>query len=262
MLRPILALLVLVFGCSSPEGVRRDFEQADGAGEHAEAEAVLRAGLEKHPDDPALLVVAGSFYLRSLPPESYKPRLALHYAMRAAQETQANDPDALALLKRAQLAAGGLGTTDLASKVLRRGLDAVGEYDAQPKGFRPFDADLLDGTGAQVKEQLARWKARDEAGPVCPGGMASVAAGTWDLKESTDVAGFCVDERAEGGLVVATDPTVRDLHCANRDLRACSDEELAVACGPLKAVLPDHPGCADPRIVRCCAGLAGGQTMP
>jgi hypothetical protein len=51
------------------------------------------------------------------------------------------------------------------------------------------------------------------------------------------------------------------VHCGARELRACSDVELSVACGPLRAVLPEHPGCSDQRFVRCCADLAGAPPI-
>lgn len=252
----------LLCGCSNPAGLRADFERASDAGDHLGAEEILRGALEKHPDDVDLLLSAGAFYLRAAPREHYKPRLALHYAMRATRATRAGDPRATSLLKRAHLAAGGLAAgNDEAAGLLRRALDLVGEYDAEPIGFRPFDPDLLGGSGAEVKEQLRRWKVRDAGGSPCPPGLARVPEGTWELDRLVTVPAFCVEERPATTPALRLEPEGWALHCGRRELRACSPDELAVACGPLKAVLPDHAACTDVRFVRCCTDLAGDPAI-
>lgn len=259
---PALAL-VLLLGCGSADSVRADFGEADDAAEFAQAEEILRAGLEKHPDDVELLLTAGGFYLRGDPADFYKPRLALHYAMRATRATQASDRRATDLLKRAQLAAGGIAAgDDRAGAILERGLERLGKPEAEPIGFRPFDPDLLAGGHAEVQEQLRRWKARDEAGPLCPGGMAAVPAGVWDLDERTEVPAFCVEERPSTTPALRLAVEQHDGWCADRGLRACSPPESAVACGPLGSVLPDHAACTDPVFVRCCADVAGDPAIP
>ena len=258
-----MALLAsLVLGCSSAAAVRADFAQAEDAGDHSGAEQILRSGLEKHPDDLDLLLAASGFYLRAEPREHYKPRLALHYAMRATRVTRANDPRATALLKRATFATGGIAAgDDEAAALLRRALDRVGEFDAQPVGLRPFDPDLLGGTGAEVREQLRRWKARDAGGSPCPEKLALVPEGTWDLGRSATVPGFCIEERPATTPALRLEPGAWPVHCGRWGLRACTEDELAVACGPLRAVLPQHAGCTDSRFVRCCADLAGDSTI-
>ncbi len=259
MRTPLLVLLLLV-ACSSPEDAQRDFTRALDAGDDATAERTLREGLEKHPDEVNLLIAAGHFYLRADPAEHYKPRLALHYAMRATKATRASDPRATDLLKRAQLAAGGIvANTDLGREVLQRGLEAVGEEQTEPVGFRPFDPDLLGGTGAEIREQLRRWKKQDSGKPLCPRNMAAIPEGKWELPELTTVGAFCVEDRLDGGLRLLEAGDVEPW-CAEKERRVCTPDELSVACGPLAQVLRDHPQCADARVARCCADLAAEES--
>ena len=138
----------------------------------------------------------------------------------------------------------------------------MGEYDAQPVGFRPFDPDLLGGSGPEVREQLRRWKARDAAGSPCPPGLAQVPEGTWELPETAAVPAFCIEERPPSTPAARMEREAQGGACQLRGLRACSDLELAVACGPLVAVLPEHAACADPQFVRCCGDLAGATPIP
>jgi len=236
-LAPLLIALVVLAGCTSADDYRQQADQALAVGDVEQAQDTLQKALESHPDDLELLLTAGELYLRAEPQEHYKPRLALHYAMRADRAADHQDQRAARLLARAYRAAGG---TQLGDAIVQRGLEQVGHHDAlAPKRLSAADPDLLEPTAANLREQARRDAARKTGETPCPDGHTHVPGGTYPANGiDLTVSAYCVAAASVAG-------------CPGG--RACTDPETRVACTALGAVLGDAPACADPGAVRCCA---------
>ena len=89
-----------------------------GFGNDDASQTAFRQGLERHPEDPDLLLFAASFYLREGVEDHYKPRLALHYANRASRVS--DRPEVSAALVRSLRA---MGQHDDAEAELREALN-------------------------------------------------------------------------------------------------------------------------------------------
>jgi len=214
------------------------------AGAEASAEETLRKALERHPDDTELLLAAADFYLRADAPDFWKPRLSLHYAMRADQTAGLSDPRATAAMVRAHRAAGGFEQTE---ELVREGLAAVQHPDAEePHLVQPVDPDLIEPTLENILEQRRRDEAR-RRGVVCAEGLVAVPAGLYPTSGGDfEVDEFCVEEVGR----------VEFARCATLELRECRLAEAAVVSGPMAGLLR---GGADAH--RCCAvPLVSGAT--
>ncbi len=100
-------VLLWAFGCGkSPAAALDEARTATAAQDDAACQTAFRQGLEHHPDDVELLILAAEFYLRSDADDHYKPRLAIHYAQRADRAAGGNRADAAAVLVRALRAMG------------------------------------------------------------------------------------------------------------------------------------------------------------
>lgn len=239
----LLSLLLTLLGaaCTSAAEWRERAEAAVTEGRFDEAQDLLRQGLEDHPDDVRLLVAAGELHLRPLPEDLYKPRLALHYAMRADRAADNNDPAAASLLMRAWRANGGSAQAD---RVIEEGLASIGHPDARaPKRLGAVDPDLLTPTPGNLREQARRDRARELDEDPCGDDMGYVASAAWPLSDgrTASLPAFCAERSAPPGT------------CSARGLRACTPDERDIACGPMAAVLGPHPSCAAPTVERCCA---------
>ncbi len=107
--------LVAVAGCGpSPAEALHEADVALAAGDDEAAQAAFRQGLERHPEDVALLLMAATFYLREHADEHDKPRLALHYARRADRADDQQRPDVDAAVVRALRAMGQREEADTA----------------------------------------------------------------------------------------------------------------------------------------------------
>lgn len=241
MLACLLAVATVVGGCRTGESYREEVLEELQMGDLDGAEAVLREGLERHPGDVALLVTAGEFYLTTFPEERYKPRLALHYAMRADRAADNNDEAAAALLVRAWRANGG---SPMGDRLVEDGLAQLGHDDVRaPKRLGAADPDLLDPSAANLREQARRDRQRATGEDPCGAGLGYVAAATWEIEGGREVVvgPLCAERGAPAGT------------CSARGLRACTPDEVAVLCGPMKGVLGHHPACIDATVGRCCA---------
>ena len=244
-------LAVVTPSCADPASALADANESRLAGEFAREREILRAALESSPDDVPLLMAAARYYLRAEPEGRYKPRLALHYAMRASRQPHSSDPAVSALLFTAYRAAGG---SDEGRELVQRGLEAVGHPDAaNPVSLQAVDPDLVEPTLRNLIEQRRRWSEGPQ--PACPPGTGHIAAGRYPVGPSgeREVAGFCIDVLAAGELATQMD-TLADLEsaCGLRDRRVCSSDELLVGCTAMRAVLGQHPACTKDRILRCC----------
>ncbi len=240
-----LALLLLLPGCTKPEAYRTDAESAVAVGDLDRAEELIREGLERHPEDVDLLVAAGELYLRPVPEDRYKPRLALHYAMRADRAADNTNQVAAALLVRAWRANGG---SEMGDQLVAEGLHQVGHRDQlAPVRLDAADPDLLEPTAENLREQKRR-EAMREKNP-CGAGLAFVAGAAWPLPDggSADLQAFCAERDVRPGT------------CTARALRACTPDEVAVLCGPMVAVVGRHASCADVTVGRCCAAPLVGD---
>jgi hypothetical protein len=237
----VLALLLACVGCADPGAALSGHEAALEDGDLDLAEQRLRDGLERHPSDVPLLFAAAAFYLRAEPTETYKPRLALHYALRADQAARGADIDTVRLLARAHRAAGGLTALPAGEALLAAGLELVGHPDADaPKRLKPFDSDLLDPTLENLLEQKLRWELGRKQ-PTCTEQLLLVPEGKYPLGEplgaTVSLAAFCVERM----------PSL-DLGCAGPGLRQCSGQEERVVRTTLSEML-----WGDRRGHRCCA---------
>lgn len=232
--------MLFVVGCKSADDHRAAAADALQQGDFEAAEDALRTGLERHPDDVALLVAAGEFYLTTFPEERYKPRLALHYAMRADRAADNNDEAAAALLVRAWRANGG---SPMGDQLVAEGLSQLGHADMRaPTRLGAADPDLLAPSPENLREQARRDRMRASGEEPCGAGLAYVAAATWPVDDGEVVVGpLCAERGSPPGT------------CSARGLRACTPDEVAVLCGPMKAVLGQHPACVDATVGRCCA---------
>jgi tetratricopeptide (TPR) repeat protein len=236
-------------GCSSPADVRADLADHLAMGRFEAAEATLRKGLEAHPDDVDLLVAAAEFYLQPLPEERFKPRLALHYAMRADRVADNGDARAAALLVQAWRANGG---SPLGDQLVADGLHQLGHRDQRnPVRLDAADPDLLEPTAQNLREQARRDRARASGEDPCGAGLAFVASAAWPLADGREAAlpAFCAERRATPGT------------CSAKGLRPCTAEQRDVLCGPMVAVVGNHPSCVEPTVERCC-GLPPAETNP
>lgn len=236
-----LALLLGCLGCADSAASLSRHEVALAQEDFDGAEQSLRDGLERHPRDVPLLCAAASFYLRAQPEATYKPRLALHYALRADQAAKGTDGEAVRLLARAHRAAGGLTALPQGEALLAAGLEQVGHPDAgSPKRLKPFDSDLLDPTLENLLEQKLRWELGKKQ-PTCPEQQLLVPEGNYPLEDpsgaTVSLAAFCVERM----------PSL-DLGCAGTGLRQCTGQEEGVVRTTLRAMLwGDRQG------HRCCA---------
>ncbi len=254
----LAALVLLAAACRSAEHDRADVARAVEGGDEAAAEVVLRRALDRHPKDVALLVQAAEFYLRPSPDEFYRPRLALHYAMRADKAANYGSDDVGRTLMRAYRAAGGVQGTELGERLIQDGLAAVNHPDrGSPKRLQPADRDLLDPTLANVLEQERRNRRRAEGATPCGPGLVHVPEGTYPpARGGPDliVEAFCVERPPATGVgQIAIEVERRATICGALGRRLCHDAETAVACGPLRTVVGRHNACEDDRVVRCCA---------
>lgn len=252
----LVAALLVVTSCAKPEDRIDEAAQLTRQGEFTAAESVLRGALERHPDHVGLLVAMAEFYLQPIPKEHYKPRLALHYAMRADRAAGFRDPAAASVLLQAYRATGGSAQ---GWELIQAGLELVGHPDAlNPKRLQPADPDLLEPTVQNVLEQRRREKLRAQGSPLleCPEGSALVDQGRYPSPHAGGeiaVDAVCIELPPEDGVVerVQTSQDMREA-CFARNMRRCTPDEHAVACGPLASVLGAHPACGDALVVRCC----------
>lgn len=235
---PLLALLLLA-GCSDPAKELARVVDVRDAGDDAATETALREALERHPKDLELLLVATDFYLRPDAPDFYRPRLSLHYAMRADEAAGYQDPRAGRAMVMAHRGAGGFDEGD---QLVRDGLASVGHPDASdPVRLEPVDPDLLEPTLPNLVEQRRR-QTDGRPTPTCGEGLLLVPAG--DYGEGLVVDAFCVEEHGR--------PVLAD--CGALELRDCAPAEDGVAAGPVAPLLSGgseaHRCCADPVIAR------------
>ncbi len=235
---PLLLIFVLVCpgtsGCADPAGQLTAFEASVEAGEPQAAEDTLREALERHPRDVELLVAGAEFYLRPEPEEFYRPRLALHYAMRADQAAEGREPRATSAMVRAHRGAGGFAETE---DLVRAGLGSLQHPDADaPVLLEPVDPDLLEPSLPNLLEQRRRRDAGSQQ-PGCPESQLLVPAGRYP--GSHEVAAFCVERRGR--------PV--EVECSSLGLRSCSAAEDGVVVGAIGPLL-DGDGAAH----RCCSG--------
>lgn len=236
----LLTIALTLIACTSAEQWRTRAEEQLRIGEDDAAAETLMKALEAFPDDVELLLITGEMYLRPIPEHTYKPRLALHYALRADKAAVHQDRRATALLTRAYRATGGSAFGD---EIVQRGLQQVGHRDAlAPKRLSAADPDLLEMTSENLREQARREAARKEGSTPCSDGFAHVPGGRYPGPGGAEIelAAFCV---SLGGR--------SDADCAGA--RRCSADERLLACTALAAVLGDDPGCTDPAAPRCCA---------
>lgn len=247
---PGLLLIAFVLGCTSAAEWKERADDAIARGDIEEAQDTLQKALEAHPDDLELLLTAAEMYLRPIPEEHYKPRLALHYALRADRAALHQDKRAVQLLTRSYRAAGGHPIGDT---IVQRGLEQVGHRDAMaPKRLGVVDPDLLEPTAENLREQARRDAARKAGTSPCPVTLVHVPAGAYPVTDGEQaVAAFCVTPagRSEEGCP---------------DARTCTEPERKVACTALGAVLGHDPSCVDAAQPRCCAdpSVAGAQPDP
>jgi len=246
-----LATLVVCVGCADPGDALRRHQGALEAGDLETAQETLRGAIERHPDDVPLLCAAASFYLGSSEDETYKPRLALHYALRADQEARGSNAAAAKLLAKAHRAAGGLTALPEGEALLAAGLEQVGHPDAaSPQRLRPFDSDLLESSLENFVEQSLRWK-RGKKRPSCPSHQLLVPAGLYPRKtvprQDIAVSSFCIERM----------PSV-DAGCSPPDQRPCSADETSVVRDALLEMLSGDRGahrcCGDPTLARVKPG--------
>jgi len=248
----LLAVLLLTVACSTPDTYRQDAETQLALGAFEDAEATLRKGLEGHPENVALLLAAAEFYLRPLPEEHFRPRLALHYAMRADRASDNQSARATELLMQAWRANGG---SPLGDAIVEQGLHQLGHPDQRaPVRLSPADPDLLEPSPENLREQARRDKERSAGQDPCGGRLAFVAGAAWPLSDGTsaDLLAFCAERSATPGT------------CATKALRDCTTEENVVLCGPMRSVVGRHPSCVDPTVGRCCSTprVAGSAQTP
>lgn len=241
-----------LLACSQPESVRADLDAQLAVGNVSAAEETLRKGLEAHPNDVELLVAAAEFYLSPIPEDRYKPRLALHYAMRADRAADNQDKRAAALMMKAWRGNGG---SPMGDELVAQGLHQLGHKDQRdPLRLGVADPDLLDPTAENLREQARRDKARASGEDPCGNGLAFVAGAVWPLPDGrdADLAPFCAERDARAGT------------CSARGLRGCTPDERDVLCGPMRSVVGAHPSCVDPTVARCCAvpRVAGSANSP
>ena len=236
----LLSIALTLLACTSASEWKTRAEQDLGVGDYEAAAETLRRGLEAHPDDVELLLIAGEMYLSPIPEDIYKPRLALHYALRADREAAHQDKRATSLLTRAYRATGG---STFGDQIVQQGLAQVGHKDATaPKRLDAADPDLLELTSANLREQARRDVARAAGDTPCAEGFVHVPAGRYPAPggDEVDLEEFCVSRAG----------TSRQ---GCQGARVCSDDERLLACTSLGAVLGDDPGCADGAVDRCCA---------
>jgi hypothetical protein len=250
---PTLALVTLLVcvGCQDPGAALLRHEEALGAGELEQAEETLSRALERHPDDVPLLCAAASFYLGSPEDGTYKPRLALQYALRADQVARGSHAAAARLLGKAHRAAGGLTSLPQGEALLAAGLEQIGHPEAaSPKRLRPFDSDLLEPTLENFVEQSLRWK-RGKKRPTCAADHLLVPGGLYPRRAAPDqniaVSTFCIERM----------PSV-DVRCSPPEQRPCSVDEAAVVHDALLKMLSGdrsaHRCCGDPMLARVKPG--------
>jgi hypothetical protein len=237
-----IALIALV-GCSSLERDRRSVADALATGEDAATEALLREVLERRPEDIELLLTASDFYVRADAPDYYRPRLSLHYAMRADRAAGFTDARATLAMVRGHRAAGGFEESDA---LVREGLAGVDHPDAQaPVRLEPVDPDLVEVTLPNLIEQRRR-QTDGRPTPVCEEGLLLVPVG--EYPSATIEEPYCVEERDRPAPIP----------CDQLELRACTEPERSVAAGAVAGLLkgePDgHRCCGDPSIVRVKPG--------
>ncbi len=272
LLRTACSLLVGLFaftalsGCSDPGEVLAEVRELAAAGDYEVQREVLRRGLESHPEDVPLLLQAVEFYLREAPEGRYRPRLALHYAMRAARVAGAPRPEVSRLLFKAYRAAG---SSDQELALLREGLQAVHHPDAMaPRQRQRLDPELVELTLANLREQKRRQDRTPDTSPCVPP-MVWIPPGRYpfihqpatsaevEQHNSTEVSvlisGVCIDRLMPGSLAsLLVDRAAVGKNCQAAGKRACSVAEQQVACGAMLGVLGTHPGCLSERALRCC----------
>ena len=243
-LRDLLLLTLLALtACGDPADDLARVHRAQDDGDDPAVEAVLREGLERHPDDLELLLVAAGFYLRAEAEDYYRPRLSLHYAMRADRVANYQDPRATRAMVMAHRGAGGF---DEAQPLIRDGLAGIGHPDSEdPVRLAPVDPDLLVPTLPNLVEQRRR-QTEGRPTPVCADGLLLVPEG--EYLPGLAVQAFCVEEQGRTAPIA----------CVTLGLRDCSEAEVGVVAGPVAALLRGPAAgarcCTDPEIVRILPG--------
>ena len=261
----VLLLVGTTVGCSAdPEKSLQDAAASNEAGDFEGEREILRRALESSPDNVPLLLAAARYYLRSGPDGRYKPRLALHYAMRAARASERPSGDVSKLLFKAYRAAGSL---DEERDLLAAGLHAVGHPDAnEPRLRKPVDPDLLEPTLENLREQKRREEGGQRRQP-CEDGMAYIPAGRYPSElnapsgdDVLEVHEFCIDQLRAGALgsQLESAAAIAEI-CADSAKRRCSQDEMQVACGAMAGVLGVHPACVMNKVLRCCRDTADGS---
>ena len=238
--------LVALGGCSGPEEALERHQSSLAAGDLNRAEEVLAAGLEVHSEHVALLCAAASFYLQEEPRGVYKPRVALHYAMRADMAAGGRDSEAARLLGMAHRAAGGPTALPEGEALLRAGLEQINHPDARnPRQLQPFDPDLLELSLENILEQKARWE-RGRVQPTCSEDQLLVSGGRYPVESTATLPQEPSKEVEVSAFCVLRMPSL-DSSCGGVNERTCSAAETAVVRGPIAAALWGNP-----RAARCC----------
>ena len=236
-----------LFGCADPEKALSAYEVEVESGDFVAAEEGLRQALERHPQDVELLCAAAEFYLQEESSDYYKPRLALHYAMRADQAALGADADAARLLGMAHRAAGGWTALPEGEALLAAGLQQLQHPDAgDPQRLRPFDSDLLEPTLKNVLEQKLRWE-KGRVEPTCPEDQLLVPEGRYPIPSKNEGEGPPVQtEVAVAAFCILRMPSLGP-SCTGDAERPCNAEETAVVRNSLAGML-----WGDPLAARCC----------
>jgi hypothetical protein len=236
--RPLPAGLALLlwWGCTRIEDDRARVDLHLDAAQWTQAEVALRQGLDRHPDDVPLLLTGARLYLRTDVPDFYRPRLALHYAMRADRAARGGNAEVAKVLFAAWRANG---RPDELDALVQKGLEQVRHPDARaPRELTAVDPDLLEPTLGNLAEEQRR--RRGERTEPCHD-LVAVPGGTWPLPAGPRaVPAFCLDPQEHHG------------GCEAAQLRACSPQEIAVVCGPLATTLRRDDLCAPAAQPPCC----------
>jgi hypothetical protein len=249
-----LALLIAqVVACKSSADYSSAATDALADGRLDVAEEALRDGLEAHPDDVALLRQTAEFYLDRASRDSYKPRLGLHYAMRADKAARGADPDIARLLLRAYREAGGFAERDA---LVRQGLETVRHRDAAaPQALDAVPPELANPTLPNFIAEGKRKEAARNAEQPCPRRYVLVPGGLYPRVGDAAIAlgDVCVEQRIATPEPHRGDvPGLAEAVCRSQGARPCTADEKAIACGPLLPAIGDHPSCRDPLVPRCC----------
>lgn len=234
-----MALAGVLLACApDPDRCLDTVRSHIAAGDLEAAEDELRRGLDGSPDHVPLLIEAAELYLRAEPESWYRPRLAVHYALRADKAARGLDPAATRTLTRAWR---GGGRPPAYEALIEKGLDAV--HGPAPRGELERVA-LASPERLDLTPENLRADRRDRERPAdrCADGLTLVPSGVWPIAEGATVAAaaFCVEARAATSVA----------------LRPCDSSEVAVSCGPMSRVLGAPAACDQGGIgLRCASPL-------